>query len=355
MNNMELGNICRILDANMNRAQEGLRVCEEYVRFALENPTLSRELKDLRHRLQEAEKILKNRLANRLLQYRDTPGDIGTGISTASENSRNSLRAVVTASLKRLEEALRVLEEYSKTVSPEAAGIFETIRYKVYHIEKILLGDTQLQDKLKDAALYVLITGSLSSTDALTACREAVAGGADIIQMREKEMEDGEFYELALKMREICTGKAIFLLNDRPHIAALTGADGIHTGQGDLPVTLCKKLMGADKIVGKSTSAPEFAEMAYSDRADYIGIGPVYPTNTKQHRAAVGLEYVKWAAEHSQLPYFCIGSINRDTLHGVLDAGARAVAVCTAIINARGIADEAAWFKNEILQARAGN
>ena len=262
---------------------------------------------------------------------------------------------MVKASLKRLEEALRVLEEYGKTISPEAAGIFETMRYNVYNIEKILLGDTQLQDRLKDAALYVLITGSLSSTDALTACREAVDGGADIIQMREKGMEDGEFYELALKMREMCAGRALFLLNDRPHIASLVGADGIHTGQGDLQVNLCKKLMGADKIVGKSTSAPEFAEAAYDDGADYIGVGPVYPTNTKQHRAAVGLEYVKWAAEHSHLPYFCIGSINRDTLGGVLDAGARAVAVCTAIINSRDIAAEAAWFKNEILQARGSN
>lgn len=352
MNNMELGGVCRILDANINRAQEGLRVCEEYVRFVLEDPQISKVLKGLRHRFQEAEVILISVIGDKLLLNRDTPGDIGTKISTNTEVNRKSILSVVKASIKRLEEALRVLEEYSKTISPQAAGLFEATRYKVYDIEKQLLGDSKLKDKLKNAALYVLITESLSSTDSLTACREAVEGGADIIQMREKEMEDGEFYELALKMREMCAGRAIFLLNDRPHIAALVGADGIHTGQGDLSVNLCKKIMGEDKIVGKSTSAPEFAIKAYDDGADYIGVGPVYPTNTKIHRSAVGLEYVKWVAQNSKLPYFCIGSINRETLHGVLDAGASAVAVCTAIINAKDIAAETAWFKDEILKSR---
>ncbi len=352
MNNSELGGVCRILDANMNRAQEGLRVCEEYVRFVLEDERIARELKELRHSFQRAEELLDIAVGNRMLRHRDTVGDIGTGISTATEGVRASILAVVKASLKRLQQALRVLEEYSKTVSPEAGSVFEGIRYRVYTIEKDLLGGIEVNKKLQDAALYVLVTGSLSSTDALTACREAVAGGADIIQMREKDMEDGEFYELALKMREMCAGKALLILNDRPHIASLVGADGIHTGQGDLPVNLCKRIMGEEKIVGKSTSAPEFAEQAYLDGADYIGVGPVYPTNTKQHRAAVGLEYVSWAAQNAKIPYFCIGSINRDTLAGVLDAGARAVAVCTAIINAKDIAAEAAWFKEQIIKAR---
>lgn len=352
MYDKDLSGVCRIIDANMNRAQEGLRVCEEYVRFVVENPVLSKELKELRHSFQNAEKILQNTVGGKLLLSRDTAGDIGTKISTSTEGSRKSITAVVKASIKRLQEALRVLEEYGKTISPEAANVFEAIRYKVYDIEKILLGDNRLNDRLKNAALYVLITEKLSHADSLTACREAVAGGADIIQMREKEMEDGEFYEMALKMREMCAGRALFLLNDRPHIAALVGADGIHTGQGDLPVNLCKKIMGSDKIVGKSTSSPEYGELAFEEGADYIGVGPVYPTNTKQHRAAVGLEYVKWVAEKSKLPYFCIGSINRDTLHGVLDAGARSVAVCTAIINAKDIAAEAAWFKEELLKAR---
>ena len=350
MEDVELRGICRILDANMNRAQEGLRVCEEYVRFVIENSELTEDLKGLRHGLQEAEKILLQQLGGRLLASRDTAGDIGTTVSNCSEKNRAGILAVVKASIKRLQEALRVLEEYSKLIDPAVSGMFETVRYRVYDIEKEIIGGGVLMEKLKNARLYVLVTDSLSSVDALTACKEAVAGGADIIQMREKDMEDKEFYELALKMKEVCAGKAIFLLNDRPHIAALVGADGIHTGQGDLPVDLCKKIMGADKIVGKSTSAPEYAEAAYNDGADYIGVGPVYPTNTKQHRSAVGLEYVKWAAEQAKTPYFCIGSINRETLHGVLDAGARAVAVCTAIINADDIAAEAAWFKEEILK-----
>ncbi len=352
MNEIELGGVCRILDANINRAQEGLRVCEEYVRFVREDVELTTRLKELRHSFRSAEDILRGILGSRLLLQRDTPGDIGTQISVSTESERRGIKSVVKASLRRLEEALRVLEEYSKTLSGEAGGIFEGIRYKVYDIEKVLLGGSAMQDRLREAALYVLITDNLSSVDALTACREAVDGGADVIQMREKEMEDGEFYELALKMQQMCAGRALFLLNDRPHIASLIGADGIHTGQGDLPVNLCKRLMGEDKIVGKSTSRAVYAEQAYADGADYIGVGPVYPTNTKEHRQAVGLEYVRWVAANAKIPYFCIGSINRETLHGVLEAGARAVAVCTAIINADDIAAEAAWFKEEILKAR---
>lgn len=339
----------RIIDANFNRAQEGLRVCEEYLRFVLNDKNGVETLKGLRHSLQKAEALLFSAGCN-FTAARDTVNDVGTVVTNQSESCREDGESVALASCKRLEEALRVLEEYSKVVSSEAATVFEKIRYAVYELEsKFFRGNTRRQ-KLADSSLYVLITESLSSTDAVNVCKEAVAGGADIIQMREKDLEDNEFYERAAKMCEICAGKALFILNDRPHICALVDADGIHTGQGDLPVNLARKIIGRDKIIGKSTSAPEYAEKAYEDGADYIGVGPVYPTNTKEHRAAVGLEYVKWNVENAKLPFFCIGSINRETLAGVLETGARSVAVCTAIINAKDIAAETAWFKEQITQ-----
>jgi thiamine-phosphate pyrophosphorylase len=171
--------------------------------------------------------------------------------------------------------------------------------------------------------------------------------------MREKEWEDGRFYEVALEMAALCReAGALFLVNDRPHIARLVDADGIHTGWGDLPVALARAVLGPGRIVGRSTSAPARARDAAAAGADYIGVGPVYETRTKAHRAAAGLEYVRWAAAEAPLPYFCIGSINRQTLPAVLDAGARAVAVCTAIIGAKDIAAETAWFR-ETLRERA--
>lgn len=346
--------VLRILDANLNRTQEALRVCEEYARFILESKALCERWKPMRHRLREAETLLRGAAGRTLESCRDTAGDVGTQVSAPTEFARSGADAVAKANIKRLQESLRVLEEYGKIVSPAAAVLFEEMRYSIYDLENLMLAGTELRKRLAAARLYVLVTGKLASADALTAAREAVAGGADVIQLREKDMEDGAFYQLALMMRQICGTKALFLINDRPHIAKLVRADGVHVGQGDLPVNLVRRLIGQEAIVGKSTSGPEIADLAVRDGVDYIGVGPVFETKTKEHRAPVGLEYVRWAAQNAKVPYFCIGSINRNTLPQVLQAGARAVAVCTGIIAAKDIAAETAWYKEQILAATQG-
>lgn len=347
---MEAG-IGRILDVNINRGQEGLRVCEEYARFVLENSVVSELLKSLRHDFISAEKLLLENSRKSFHEFRDTAGDVGTGITLATEQKRSSPEDVVKASIRRLQESLRVLEEYGKVVNPAASAIFEKIRYQSYDLEKLMLSSDGLRKRLKEAKLYVIVTAELASAPPLTVVRELINGGADVIQFREKNMEDGEFYQQSLMMRQVCGNNAIFIVNDRPHIAKLIQADGVHVGQGDLPVNLVRRIIGHDKILGKSTSAPEFAENALRDGVDYIGVGPVYPTNTKEHRKAVGLEYVKWASENAKMPYFCIGSVNRETIPGIIEAGARSVAVCTGIIGAKDIAAETAWYKEQLAQA----
>ncbi len=346
--------ILRILDANRNRAREGLRVVEEYARFVLNDPGLTHRLKSLRHGLREAVAELGTALppGAALEEARDTPGDVGTELSLPTEGSRTSAADVARAGAGRLGEALRVLEEYGKLVSPGAAARFERLRYGLYALESVLLAPAGVRQRLRQARLYVLVTEALARTDALTAASEAVSGGADIIQMREKELEDGVFYERALAMARICReGGALFLVNDRPHIARLVEADGIHVGQGDLPTHPARRLLGHDRILGRSTNAPDRAEAALREGADYIGVGPVWETQTKAHRTAAGLDYVRWAAENMPIPFFAIGSIKRETLPEVLDAGARRAAVCTAIIAAEDIAAEAAWFRKRIEEA----
>ncbi len=346
--------IARILDVNANRAGEALRTMEEYARFILSSPALSARCKHARHKLAELVREVNAQLpsGSGTVASRDIAGDVGIAIKTDAEHSRTDAITVAAAASRRAAEALRVLSEYGKIASPALGAAFETLRYEIYAIEPALLADWHVKKQLAEARLYVLITSSLCSTDPLTACREAVAGGADMIQMREKDMEDGEFYTLAAAMAEICREKqALFLINDRPHIASLVDAAGIHGGQGDLPVHLARRILGQDKIIGRSTSGPEFAEKALQDGADYIGVGPVYETNTKVHRKAVGLEYVSWVAQWGKLPFFAIGSINRETINGVLEAGARAVAICTAITKAKDIAAETAYFKNLVCSA----
>lgn len=349
--------VARIIDVNLNRAGEALRGMEEYARFVVNSENLSARIKNIRHDLAAAAAEWKRTHAaeDAPLFNRDIAGDVGAAIKTEGENRRADALAVAAASSRRAAEALRALSEYGKIDNPELAARFEQLRYRVYDVEPLLLADASLRQRMARASLYVLITSSLCSTDARTAAREAIAGGADIIQMREKEMEDGEFYRLAVDLAEICreTG-AIFLINDRPHIASLVDAGGVHGGQGDLDVCLLRRIVGPAKIIGRSTSAPEFAEKALAEGADCIGVGPVFETMTKIHRHAAGLEYVEWISKWNRLPSFAIGGINRNTIDSVLDAGARGVAICTGITMARDIAAESAFFKNLLRERTAG-
>ncbi len=346
--------VARIVDANCNRAGEALRTIEEYARFVLESPGWAGRVKGFRHRLTDLARRYACSLAAEDLPlfHRDIQGDVGADIKTSQETSRGHASDVAAAAFARAEQALRALGEYAKLDNAEAAAGFEDLRYQVYALEPLMLAEQHLRRRLAEAKLYVLITGELCSAPPLEAARQAVAGGADVIQMREKTMEDGEFYRLASDMAEICrAGGAIFLINDRPHIASLVAADGIHGGQGDLPVHLARRLLGPDKIIGVSTSRPELAEKALADGADYIGVGPVFETNTKKHRQAAGLEYVTWASGWGGLPYFAIGAVNRDSIDRVVAAGARSVAICTAITKAADIEGETKFFKRRMLDA----
>lgn len=346
--------VARIMDVNFNRAGEALRTLEEYARFVMESPALAKRAKTLRHVLAQTLKAWNDAHApaDRPLPNRDIAGDVGATIKTLAEGVRANALSVAAAAARRAAEALRVLSEYAKIDDAAIAAEFERIRYGLYALEPVLLADGERRKRLALARLCVLITTSLCSTDARTAAKQAILGGADVIQLREKEMEDLEFHRLAADLADICReGDALFIINDRPHIASLVDADGVHGGQGDLPVHLTRRLLGTDRLIGRSTSAPEAAERALSDGADYIGVGPVFETETKKHRAAAGLDYVAWASQWGRLPCFAIGGINRNTLDAAIAAGARSVAICTAVTKAADIAAETAFFKEKLAAA----
>lgn len=343
--------VARILDANCNRAGEALRTMEEYARFVLDSGALTARCKAIRHGIAAVARELSANSAANPLASRDIASDVGAAAKTADETRREDAAGVAAAAARRGAEALRALSEFAKIDHPALAAEFERLRYGVYAIEPLLLADNALRARLADARLYVLITTSLTrGGDPLAAAREVCSGGADVVQLREKEMEDGGFHRLAAALADICREAGVlFIVNDRPHIARLVAASGVHGGQGDLPVALTRRLLGPEKIIGRSTSAPEFAERALSEGADYIGVGPVFETNTKRHRAAAGLGYVEWASRWGKLPFFAIGGVNRNTVDAVARAGARAVAVCTGITMAGDMAAETAFFKQRLL------
>ena len=325
--------VYRILDANFNRAREALRVTEDCGRFALNDPAVTAMAKNLRSDLAE---VLKSMPADEFLVSRDTPGDIGTEITSPTETKRSDLADVVTAACKRLTEALRTIEEYGKFIAPEYVLKTERMRYNAYTLEKRILCRLMVARRLADCKLYVLVGRALCHGSIREIARAAIAGGADVIQLRDKPVNDDELLALAAELRNLTdeTGR-ILLINDRPDIAAIVGADGVHLGQHDLPVAEARRLLRPGAIVGKSTHSLAQAKAAVAEGADYIAVGPIFETATKDAGPTVGTDLLREVAEQVSLPIVAIGGINAENAKSVADAGANLLATCGAVCSAK--------------------
>ena len=339
----------RILDASANRAREALRVIEDYCRFLLNDAMLCRETKELRHSLAEA---LACARGVPLLQARDTPGDVGTGISTVSEQHRTSPLDVVHASFKRLQESLRSLEEFGKVINPEIGRLIEQVRYRSYTLERAMAIGASARVRLGDARLYLLVTAATSATSVDFLIEEAASGGVEIVQLREKNLTDSELLERARRVRRL-TRKAgmIFIVNDRPDIARLSEADGVHLGQEDMPVREARRIVGSDALVGVSTHSIEQVRRAVLHGADYLGVGPLFSSKTKQFPELAGLDFVRQVSAETSLPAFALGGITLENLPEVLAAGACRVAVSAAICSADDPRPVAAAFSRTLRTA----
>ncbi|WP_435010503.1 thiamine phosphate synthase [Tundrisphaera lichenicola] len=324
--------LARILDASANRAREGLRVVEDYVRFALDDPMLTRRIKDVRHRLAEAVQGLD---LGSLIDARDTRGDVGTHIMTPSEQARENPRAVLIANFKRTAEALRSLEEYGKLVDVWVSGRFEVLRYDVYTLEKLTMTAVSARRGFDGVHLMVLVGGLPTLGDLTWVVGEALAGGAGAIQLREKGLTDREWLTRAREVR-ILTARAgaRFVMNDRPDLARLAGADAVHLGQDDMSIRDARRIVGPGTLIGVSTHDPEQMEKAVLEGAGYLGVGPVFASDTKSFDELAGLGFVRRASESLGLPWFAIGGITEENLDEVLQAGARRVALSSAVIRA---------------------
>lgn len=329
----------RILDAAANRAREGLRVVEDFVRFTLDDARLSRQLKELRHQLSSVLASLDN---DSLIQSRDTRGDVGTTISTRQEMSRASVLDVATAGLKRAQEAVRSLEEFSKVIAkpvePDQLSLPEQlaqIRYGLYTLEKAVLTAVDSSGRFEGRSLYLLLTVELCRLDWETVLRESIAGGVGIVQVREKSMCDRDLLSHLRRVREVTreTG-TLLIMNDRPDLAVLSQCDGVHVGQDELSVRDVRKIVGTDRLVGVSTHSIEQARQAVLDGASYLGVGPVFPSKTKDFEEFAGLDFVRQVCDETSLPAFPIGGIELGNLERVVDTGASRIAVSGAICRA---------------------
>ena len=316
----------RILDASANRCREGLRVLEEQVRFRDNDAEMTRQLKTLRHELTSA--LGQLRLEEHL-DCRDTPGDVGTAISTDSERTRSDWAGVRRANMKRVQESLRTLEEYSKLVEPGVSGQFEAIRYRSYEIEKQLeRSENPRSIRLSKSRLYLLVQGD--EPDQFF--RDVANGGVDVFQIRDKQADDRELLERGRRLRALTRETdTLFIFNDRVDLALLCEADGVHVGQEELPVAAVKHLARNDLLVGVSTHSLQQARTAVADGADYIGVGPVFPSGTKDFTEFVGPDLVRQVEQEVKLPVFAIGGIDSQNLQQVCEAGGCRIAVTRAI------------------------
>lgn len=330
----------RIIDANLNRAAEGLRVIEEIARFILSDTELSARLKTIRHELQKFFDVEYDNL----LDSRDTLNDVGCNI--INPDKKESLDSIFKANFKRVEEAFRVLNQY--------ASLDDSYRYRIYTIEKEMRSKLKLDYKkifLNDKKLYLVTNSDNFESDEIFLDRVALSikSGVDIVQLREKNTTSKRFIYLAQRIRELTSHfGAAFIVNDRVDIAKISNADGVHLGQDDIPVSYAREILGDNAIIGVSTHCPEHAKKAITDGADYIGVGPVFKTPTKPSKDPVGLEYVKWAADNVNIPFFAIGSIDTANIKEVVEAGAKRVAVIRAIMYADDIESNCKILKSAL-------
>lgn len=162
---------------------------------------------------------------------------------------------------------------------------------------------------------------------------QALLGGAQILQLRNKTGKREEVLEQAKALRELTRKFHVpFIINDYPDIVLEVDADGVHLGQDDMPISEARAMLGPDRIIGISTHNLQQALAAEQDGADYIGVGPVFPTDTKPGRAAVTTSYVKEAARHISIPFVAIGGITLNNVDAVLSAGAERICAVSAIV-----------------------
>jgi thiamine-phosphate pyrophosphorylase len=335
----------RIIDANINRASEGLRLLEDIARFILNDAGLSQQLKAMRHSLVKETKSL----GVKLLSQRDSEHDVGhphpiplpsreRGMDMEA-SSLQGLSDLVTANAKRVEESLRVIEELAKL--PEMSPMlnsakFEQLRFSLYTLEQRLTSRILRQDKVKQlAGLYVILDRqALAGRNELEIAEQVIQGGAKVIQLRDKQSSKAELLPVAQELKTLCTGSGIlFIINDYLDLVLAVDADGLHIGQRDLPLPIIRRELPIDKIVGCSVTTVSQAIKAQNEGADYIAVGSIFPTPTKKDATVVGVNRLKQIRQAVSSPLVAIGGIDEDNIDEVMAAGADSIAVISAVLS----------------------
>ncbi len=324
----------RIVDANLNRIGEGLRLLEDMARLLLNNTALTQQLKTMRHQLITVDQTLNQQL----LQARNSEGDVGINLEAPQPASKREMPEVVVANARRVQQSLRVIEELAKIpgikLDPEK---FKKARFNLYTIERDLLSRMMRRDKLEHifGLCAIIDTKFLRGRSHLEVAAQVIQGGVRTVQLRDKMQSKRELLPIAQQLKSLCSEhEVLFIVNDYLDLALAADADGLHLGQDDLPVRVARQLLPLDKILGCSVASVKQATSAESAGVDYIAVGAIYPTESREATEVIGLEGLRLIKKQAGLPLVAIGGITADNVTEVIASGADSVAVISAIMEA---------------------
>ena len=334
----------RAFDAAANRAGEALRVIEDVVRFILDDTDLTRRAKQLRHDL--AAVLAGGDLPQRIF-LRDTPGDVGVGVEAAAALPRSNVRDLIAANAARAAQALRSLQECALLVCPAASGQCEQLRYRLYALERAAVGVIRAADRFHGIRLCVLVDGRQDLPAFTRLVESLLEAGVRMLQIRDKDLGvpalvDRVRQALASARRRAPEGGAIVVVNDRADVAAAVGADGVHTGAADLPTVLVRRVIGPGMLLGRTAHDLAEARAAVIDGADYLGVGPCFPSVTKAFASFAPAEFIGTVAREISLPAFAIGGVTLERIDTLAALGIGRVAVASAVTSASDPAGAAA-------------
>ena len=351
--------IWRTLDASANRSAEAVRVLEDILRFCLNDAFLSQEAKAIRHELAV---IFSREDFQPRIRLRDVLRDVGVSTTVAKTPPRTEMKHVFAANAARASQSIRSLEECSRLVVPAVTAAFEQLRYRIYTLEKAAMTIIISENRLADISLCVLLDVDRPKTEFKTLVGQLLTAGVNMIQLRDKKANTSLLCERtktitqqARQYAESTAGKkCIVLVNDRADVAVAANADGVHLGETDLPVNLARKVCGHEFIIGRTAHSIAEAKQAVLDGADYLGVGPCYPSNTKQFKEFATDTFLRDVSEEIRLPVFAIGGITSDNLDRLVRLGVKRVAIASSITDAADPGEESRLICS-LLSATQGN
>ncbi len=343
--------IYRLLDANINRAVEGIRVLEETARMLFNDSGLTKQLKEIRHSLVYI--ISEEKDLSRLMLFaRDSENDVLRSGKTASEIARADLVSIVRANSSRSQEAVRVLEEYIKLSFPSLSEKFKKIRFELYDIEKSLTAIIHLRNLVNERRLrlYVVIDKDRTHKRNIYEITEAcLDGGAGTVSYRDKSSNNTNFINNAELMLSACSGREVTsIIENRLDSAMIIHADGVCMEYGDIPAKECRYIAGQGFVIVSLVHSDTDAPVRADKKADYYIFGPVFSKNETDRNG--NLKALSDFVSLSNVPVLAFGCITQDKIKSVLDCGAAGISLSPDFSQSMKISQELQKF-NRIIEA----